>query len=227
MEKDIIGAILKNRIKEMGMTQEEFAQEAGIGISSLKKYMNGTNAYSYELMERFSQILNCSYDYLLGYTQSANREIQGAKELLKLSDKSLEKIAAYAIKSDELPEAKRFIDALDAIISNEGLVYAFADYFLDSQYSNNVLKQIYDIVEDTTITHLMNQFGLSKDIASDMIYLKYDKMQLIALVMTLEQAKREHTEMLEELKKRLPLDELEKRLTTATANSQEVNKRND
>ena len=79
MEKDTIGAILKNRIKEMGMTQEEFAQEAGIGISSLKKYMNGTNAYSYELMERFSQILNCSYDYLLGYTQSG----KGTSEVIR------------------------------------------------------------------------------------------------------------------------------------------------
>lgn len=34
MNIDNIGTILKDRIKEMGMTQEEFASKTGIGLSS-------------------------------------------------------------------------------------------------------------------------------------------------------------------------------------------------
>lgn len=36
MNIDNIGTILKDRIKEMGMTQEEFSLKTGIGLSSLK-----------------------------------------------------------------------------------------------------------------------------------------------------------------------------------------------
>ena len=62
MEKATIGAILRKRIKEMGFTQKEFAEHVGIGESTLKKYMNGTHTYDYELLDRFATALECSYD---------------------------------------------------------------------------------------------------------------------------------------------------------------------
>ena len=66
MDMVTIGTILKKRIREKGYTQEEFCEKVGIGLSSLKKYMNGKVFYSIDTLDLFAKALNCSYDYLLG-----------------------------------------------------------------------------------------------------------------------------------------------------------------
>ena len=57
MNMVIIGTILKDRIKEKGYTQEEFCELVGIGLSSLKKYMNGKVFYSIDTLELFANAL--------------------------------------------------------------------------------------------------------------------------------------------------------------------------
>ena len=57
MQKDTFGAVLKRRIKDMGYTQEEFADKVGIGHSTLKKYLSGKNLYDVELLLRFAEVL--------------------------------------------------------------------------------------------------------------------------------------------------------------------------
>lgn len=69
MKKNIYGAILKNRIKEKGYTQAEFAYKAGISLASLKKYIRGTTVYRIDLLPEFAELLDCSFDYLLGYSR--------------------------------------------------------------------------------------------------------------------------------------------------------------
>ena len=74
MNMVIIGTILKDRIKEKGYTQEEFCELVGIGLSSLKKYMNGKVFYSIDTLELFANALDCSYDYLLGKSKTPKPE---------------------------------------------------------------------------------------------------------------------------------------------------------
>ena len=58
MDMVTIGTVLKNRIREKGYTQEEFCEKVGIGLSSLKKYMNGKVFYSIDTLDLFAKALN-------------------------------------------------------------------------------------------------------------------------------------------------------------------------
>ncbi len=128
-QKDKIGAILKNLIKERGYTQEEFAEEVGIGLSTLKKYITGKVSYTIETLELFAEFFNCSYDYLLGKSLTPYREIQDIKQTTRLTDGALERIIHYAKEYDEYAESKRYIDTLSNIIQSEFLIERIIDYF--------------------------------------------------------------------------------------------------
>lgn len=88
---DKISAILKKRIKEMGYTQENFAEECGISAATLKSYLkkNSKTNYNIEMLKIFSQKLDCSYDYLLGKSETPYPEIQSLKDEICLSDRAL------------------------------------------------------------------------------------------------------------------------------------------
>lgn len=83
------GAILKRRIKEKGYTQTEFADACEISVAILKRYMKDEVPYSITLLEKFSELLSCSTDYLLGQADTPQKEIQTLKELTHLSDGAL------------------------------------------------------------------------------------------------------------------------------------------
>lgn len=110
MDISTIGTILKKRIKEQGYTQEEFADECGIGLSTLQKYMRGERMYKYDLLEVFADKLNCTYDYLLGKSEVPEKEYQDMRNETGLS------ICAI----DELKEYKRIkkIDVLNYLLEN-------------------------------------------------------------------------------------------------------------
>jgi transcriptional regulator with XRE-family HTH domain len=124
-----IGAILKNRIRRRGFTQEEFAEKSGIGLSTLKKYMSGKAAYSIDLLETFSDLLDCSYDYLLGKSLTPKRDLHEMKETTRLTDKALEIISKQAIRYDRNKDCKRYIDTLSYIIESRDIVESLASYF--------------------------------------------------------------------------------------------------
>ena len=86
---DKISTILKKRIKDMGYTQENFAEECGISAATLKSYIkkNSKTNYNIEMLKIFSQKLDCSYDYLLGKSDTPYPEIQSLKDEICLSRK--------------------------------------------------------------------------------------------------------------------------------------------
>ena len=47
MEKVIIGERLGKRIKEMGYTQQKFADMMGMRLDTLQSYIKGRSAYSF------------------------------------------------------------------------------------------------------------------------------------------------------------------------------------
>lgn len=148
---DKIGAILKNRISEMSMTQEEFAERAGIACSTLKKYMSGKVAYNYVMLQKFADILNCSYDYLLGYSESTRRDIQSIKDTICLKEDVIDKLKKIAHqrktgKKEDREIIAAYFEALNALIEFDA-ISAISLYFSSDeevQKTDSIIKENFD-----------------------------------------------------------------------------------
>lgn|GEM_PF-1121731 len=123
MDLNKIGAILKSRIKECGYSQEDFAEKAGVGLSSLKKYMSGANCYDIETLDRFAAVLKCSYDYLLSKTETPEPQYRTIKDTTKLANGSIERLVEAAQNDDMI-----LIQVFDYLIQNDKLVGSAQDY---------------------------------------------------------------------------------------------------
>lgn len=143
MNKAKIGAILKNRIKEQGFTQEEFAEKVGIGLSTLKKYTKGENTYNYELLEKFADTLNCSYDYLLGKSKTAQKEHTEIREKINLSDKAIGILIERTQRSKSDDEQAYFMKTLDLLIENENIIDDIAFYLIINKSTGNFFNQLF------------------------------------------------------------------------------------
>ena len=153
MEKVIIGEILGKRIKEMGYTQKEFADMMGIKITTLQGYIKGRNSYSLQLLIEFAEKLDCSYDYLLGYSLSPKREYHEIAEQTRLSEKAIEKIASNAKDYDKYFYAKRFIMCLDMLMCEEGVFSSICNYIQSSQKTDRECKKATDLLKDKFREH--------------------------------------------------------------------------
>lgn len=140
MEKEIIGEILNKRIAEKGYTQQEFADLMGMKKDTLRSYMNGSSAYSYELLIEFAEKLDCSYDYLLGYSKSPNRDYHEITEQTRLSEEAISKISKYAKEYDTEYEAKKYITLLDRMITEDRFLNTMFDYIIASKYIEKLYK---------------------------------------------------------------------------------------
>lgn len=133
----------------MGYTQEEFAEKVGIGYSSLKKYISGKNAYTYEILDRFATELDCSYDYLLGKSKSPNREYHEITEQTRLSEKAIEKIVYYAKHYDDNDRARIYILILNLLLQEEGLFECIAGYLTAGKTLNSMQSMLHRYSAET------------------------------------------------------------------------------
>ena len=147
MEKAIIGDILKKRIKEKGYTQEAFAEEVGIGFSTLKTYLSGEREYRYEDLKKFAEKLDCSYDYLMGLSKSPIKEYHEIAEQTRLSENAIRKITGYAKDYDTDFDARRFIMCLDMLLCEEGVFRSICDFMIASRFMNTMFKNVVDGME--------------------------------------------------------------------------------
>ena len=96
-----------NRIKQLreslGLSQEELASVAGISQRQISYYENGKNKPTAEIINRLSNALNTTSDYLLGMTDNLNREIHDE------SDLSGEELRIIEIIRHVKPEKRREI----------------------------------------------------------------------------------------------------------------------
>lgn len=92
MKKCDIRHILRDRIKEMGYTQQAFADKINIPYETLKNILRGSGKYTVNLLEIFSKELDCSYDYLMGYSKTPYRELQTVKDKINLSDDTIRRL---------------------------------------------------------------------------------------------------------------------------------------
>lgn len=204
MDKATIGAILKERIKECEYTQEDFAEKAGIGFSTLKKYLNGTTPYSYDMLIKFAEILNCSYDYLLGYSESAVRDYHEIREQIRLSDEAIRRLVEYSACYDVNYEAKRYIKVVEMMIEQKGLITCIADYFLSS---SKYIQSMGDTITELSVKLFQKALDVPNVVREDMYETDLEDTRLVRLISLLKDAKNLVTEeFLKELKELAPLD---------------------
>lgn len=177
MDLVTLGTILKNRIKECGYTQEDFAEKAGIGMSTLRKQINGTVAYRCDDLIKFAELLDCSYDYLLGYSSSTNRDCANIVDKTGLSEEAaLALMDAQEKKNNDSNVfiqqiAKGMQDALNAMICDERFVYDMYLYI----GCNNPLRDSVDKTVNKFIE--LNGYDLEETIKANL------EPAMLALVM--------------------------------------------
>jgi transcriptional regulator with XRE-family HTH domain len=173
---DKYGAVLKKRIKEMGYTQEKFAEETGVPYSTLKKYLSGKAVYSIDLLKLFAEKLDCSYDYLMGYTVSTKRELQDIKDLTRLSDKALERLKKFGeAYADE--RGKKLADSISVILEADDFIESAAMYFYETEALTDVSEWMTESmvqqmhledqvetmpIEGVLLAHLVGKFAKCK-----------------------------------------------------------------
>jgi transcriptional regulator with XRE-family HTH domain len=65
MENQTIGARIKQRRKELGLTQLQIKQETGISSGNMSDIENGNKLPSTPALISLSKVLNCSIDWIL------------------------------------------------------------------------------------------------------------------------------------------------------------------
>ena len=178
---DTYGTVLRKRIKEMGYTQQEFADKVPMPLATLKKYMSDRGTYSIDYLKRFGELLDCSYDYLMGVTVSPTRDIQDIKDATRLSDEAIDKIRRIVAKIDNLDGmekigAQSMIACLDMVIKTE--VYETMAAYLQS---DDMLKPIEDLV----------QTAMRDVIGDEELPVKLDNVYALAVIQELGKCKSE------------------------------------
>ena len=68
------GFLMANRIqmarKAQGLTQKEFGEALGLTQATVSAWEVGRNEPNYKVLREIAQVLNCSIEYLMGYTPS-------------------------------------------------------------------------------------------------------------------------------------------------------------
>lgn len=149
MEKDKIGAILGKRIKECGYTQEAFAEKSGISLASLKKYIRGSVAYNYEVLDILATELDCSYDYLLGKSPSPKREYHEITEQTHLSEEAIRNINKRAKYYEDDIEARRYILVLDKILCEETAFESISNYLFSTKPFSDIILELLEATQQT------------------------------------------------------------------------------
>ena len=102
---------MANRIKmtreSMGLTQKEFGKMLGVGQTTVSAWELGRNEPDYESLRKMSQLLDCSIDYLMGYT---------AKEAA-IFQETIEINHIFAENNATKAERKRAVEVVRAVFS--------------------------------------------------------------------------------------------------------------
>lgn len=112
----------------MGYTQEQFSEVTGVPLSTLKKYLADKCPYTIDLLELFAEKLECSYDYLMGYSMTPDRDLQSVKDATRLPDVAVNKLQLIAKLYDTEKTSRGFIDMLGEMIERDGFIETISGY---------------------------------------------------------------------------------------------------
>lgn len=137
-----IGDRLCRRIAEMGYTQEQFRELSGVPKSTLTKHMNNTIPYRIDTLMKYAEILECSYDYLLGYSDTPRREFHEVKKVTRLSDRAIEILSLVAQHYDSNLMCRYEIETLDTVICNKDFIYNLMMYCGANKRVNQLVSKL-------------------------------------------------------------------------------------
>lgn len=95
------GANLKKIRQDSNLTQEDLARKINTSRSNIANYENNKNMPSVDILEKLSEALNCSVDYLLGKSQETDEQIK--KDFEFAYHKEME-----GLTEEEIADALRF-----------------------------------------------------------------------------------------------------------------------
>ncbi len=67
------GTVLRNLIKEHGITQKSLAEKLNLAPSTLGSYVQNTREPDFELLKKFAAYFHVTTDYLLDYRSDAGK----------------------------------------------------------------------------------------------------------------------------------------------------------
>ena len=110
MESTSIGTRIKQRRKELGLTQVQIKQETGISSGNMSEIENGNKLPSTPALISLSTVLDCSIDWMLkgeapnreNYFLSDEREVQLLDGFREMSEEDKEEL--IEILENETPE---------------------------------------------------------------------------------------------------------------------------
>lgn len=150
-----IGDRLCRRIAEMGYTQEQFCELSGVPKSTLTKHMNNSISYRIDTLMKYAEVLDCSYDYLLGYSKSPKREYHDVVEQTGLSIEAIENLT-FCVKHIDNSMAKDMLDIVSSLICHKSFVRDLRDYL-------GMNKQMLDVTNkmvDMTFSKVPDSLGI-------------------------------------------------------------------
>ncbi len=66
------GERVKMARQQSGMTREDFADKLQISVAAVISYETNARNPKFEILEKITTLLGCSYDYLFGYDEYSN-----------------------------------------------------------------------------------------------------------------------------------------------------------
>lgn len=112
MHKSTSGERIRKLIDSKGILKKEFAARCNISPVSLSRILNDRVELSPQMAEKFSKLLNVSAEYLLGQTESQEKNLNLPKEYIDLitQNEAIKKINNYLITLDIFVEKKIYIN---------------------------------------------------------------------------------------------------------------------
>lgn len=98
---------IKERRKQLGMSQEELADLVGTNQSQISMYENDRNDPTGEVLIAMAHALDTTIDYLLGLTDNPERPLRSEHDL-----DAMEKQAIEILRSKPVQDRQKVIDIL-------------------------------------------------------------------------------------------------------------------
>lgn len=115
---------MANRIqmarKAQGLTQKEFGEALGLTQATVSAWEVGRNEPNYKVLREIAQVLNCSIEYLMGYTPSETETgMPPEQRETAIFQESLEIDHIFAKGNLTKAERKRAVEVVRAMFPEE------------------------------------------------------------------------------------------------------------
>ena len=101
-----LGERIRKRRQEMKLSQESFAEKAGISVNTVSRIEGGQTAMSVEIFRKMIEILETDANILLGKEEGDTERQESVQEVL------------YQIQKLEWKEQKIIIQTIDSLIDS-------------------------------------------------------------------------------------------------------------